>query len=1332
MENLQSQKQSTSSFLKYSKRSRFFLHLGLALTVLVIVIEGFYWLKLNKEEKSLIQKESWQKEFLGFSQEQYQLQRSLLLATRQFDSENQLDKEILDKVKKEAIVAEEARKRKIIVSEEEIEENIALRIAEVGGEEEFLNFLTSVGLTYETVKEETRKILFEEKLRDEMEGYVDVQGFLFFFNDQREQEIAEQAGNSIFNVYKQEGFERAKAELNFPDHNEAFELVAIYDGRYPLRSPEQYPVVEIYQTLLSLSVGEVIKTQTEKFVFVGMAIGRGSSGGGINFEDWLEEEKKGMVMKTLKNLVRNLMGELVPVVEAFSCATGDCVDILSYYCDEPRILCTDNRNLCPADRTGFCYTPGSVRVTVRNVITGAYVSGASVTVVVNGAICNPSGSCATGSGGSCTVNRLNCCGTEGSYTISVSASNYYEKIQTFFGSNWNGSIVSHDIYLTPIQTITPTPVPGCDCTSWVMRDCGGGFCNSIERQYTRTCTPPGCADEEKCEFDPNCDGNGNGEICEVKNIMNPEWHKDYFPVYPVLNYEPKRAIWENSRNNECGGNCCSSHDRSFLFCVLKKDAEGYHTSHCSDTGTTDNRYSEHVAYYKNIGVDEIFRNDGSGLTGRYCPPSGPSLYYWDVPPTYVNPRHSDQSRPTFQVGGTYKFCVKDRNCRPEGSQFLLTSKNWECSDEVTITSSSFLPCPTSLNAVCNANGTATFSWTAVTGAVSYTLRANKDPYNVWSPVLAPSDGTDDFAAGPTTNTFTNPLARGVNWQWSIHPVKEGEVYSPWQPNVCYADILNCPPPKECSISIPRNTFTQGEDIPFTFSGDNNRGGSENVRLSMKRQDTFQIPGFTDYEGVFNPDWCPFGGDGVNEYFDYTIDHCTTTDGAPCSKTKTISDLPLGKYTAHCDLAASPGKCSGSFTCDYKGCNPAVDCKCYDCTAAGWTSCDPVNGRDMVTFEVVCENTYPSVANLLQPPNGFSFKMNEVALSWQGISGDDWGINCAGNNNKYFLYVDRVGKDDACPANFNNLVSGADITRTINDGSPTQVLLSNLSWNSKYCWGVRTSNGALSADSSIWSFTVLSPDPWYQTQGGNVYGQTVSSPISENTLTGRYFSLNGSWGKSGFVSAQTHLPGPANFNNAGISQTDTSWQAQGNLSSVSNRYNYQYFASLLDIDPANTEVFRHTTGGDLGLPPLEKDIAVYSGSNMKINSDWNVGGRKIIAFVNGPLRINERIKIDPGGFLAVIVKGNLVIDVGTGASSTTPLVQGVYVVDGSITTVKRDAEPKFIGEGIFFSGNGFVLNKDLVGNNLSYPAEVFIFNPRYLFAAPKSLRSWSYFWQEVAP
>jgi len=49
----------------------------------------------------------------------------------------------------------------------------------------------------------------------------------------------------------------------------------------------------------------------------------------------------------------------------------------------------------------------------------------------------------------------------------------------------------------------------CACGSWQNKSCGGGSCSANELYQTRTCTPSGCAKEERCTTPPSEDCNNN-------------------------------------------------------------------------------------------------------------------------------------------------------------------------------------------------------------------------------------------------------------------------------------------------------------------------------------------------------------------------------------------------------------------------------------------------------------------------------------------------------------------------------------------------------------------------------------------------------------------------------------------------------------------------------------------------------------------------------------------------------------------------------------------------------------------------------------------------------
>jgi len=408
----------------------------------------------------------------------------------------------------------------------------------------------------------------------------------------------------------------------------------------------------------------------------------------------------------------------------------------------------------------------------------------------------------------------------------------------------------------------------------------------------------------------------------------------------------------------------------------------------------------------------------------------------------------------------------------------------------------------------------------------------------------------------------------------------------------------------------------------------------------------------------------------------------------------------------------------------------------------------------------CTNTRPSAPTLSSPGDGISSRENEILLVWKELGVNDWGLNCAGNNNQYYLYVKSVGEDNPCP-DFNSLVSGADFIFSLDgdDDSDSDIFvekkLSDLSWETKYCWGVRASNGALSADSSIWSFKITYPEAWFQSKGGDVYGQVgISSPIPEacvdSPLCKEYFSLALN-GYSGLISS----PGSRDFGEGTATESNgNDWSLNGSAQAVLDDYSYNHFSYLVDTACKDGQGSDNSFNPDvkclydvtgITTPPAFSSFPVFvynvEGGYNAITisgSDWNIGNEKVAVFVNFPnptgstLNINPKIAVGSSGFFALITNGSMEIKQGTGSpGSIAPLLQGVYIADGQIKT-SSDHNQKFIGEGIFYAKNGFALNRDLLVGNATYPAELFIFDPQYLFTAPKVFRDKPYLWREVVP
>ena len=83
-------------------------------------------------------------------------------------------------------------------------------------------------------------------------------------------------------------------------------------------------------------------------------------------------------------------------------------------------------------------------------------------------------------------------------------------------------------------------VTSCSCSSWSEGSCGGGSCNSEQKQWTRTCTPSACVSETKCEYDADCE-EGEGEVSECTEpgyeFCWESWYEDCTVSIAVNMYE---------------------------------------------------------------------------------------------------------------------------------------------------------------------------------------------------------------------------------------------------------------------------------------------------------------------------------------------------------------------------------------------------------------------------------------------------------------------------------------------------------------------------------------------------------------------------------------------------------------------------------------------------------------------------------------------------------------------------------------------------------------------------------------------------------------------------
>ncbi|MFC1646791.1 hypothetical protein ACFL1A_00775 [Patescibacteria group bacterium] len=350
------------------------------------------------------------------------------------------------------------------------------------------------------------------------------------------------------------------------------------------------------------------------------------------------------------------------------------------------------------------------------------------------------------------------------------------------------------------------------------------------------------------------------------------------------------------------------------------------------------------------------------------------------------------------------------------------------------------------------------------------------------------------------------------------------------------------------------------------------------------------------------------------------------------------------------------------------------------------------------------------------------------------------------------------------ANSSNTVPGATFTIagatssefTLNSG-PTYTVSVNPVTNWEYMdifwsWDLSSdfNRGNLDIDTvgqsgNLFVFVVFGQgEGWLQTVTGDVYSRAnYYSPVPF-VAPAEYFSLDG---LGGYPGAVTYGGGAFDFllgTGSGVSSgsntlSTTRWLANNiNNTSITSASFYDHYYVLLGAPTTPTPWSNPLGKGEIDNCP---DDICYIVGNPDINNSITINsGEKFIVIVTGSLDINADIRVNDGGFLAFIVSGNIGIDDSVGrspasySSGVRGNVEGIYISDGTITVEGpgTGGNEQFVGRGMFIADN-VVLERDLgPGTNLSYPSELFVFNPRYLIEMPEALKELPIRWEEVEP
>jgi len=269
--------------------------------------------------------------------------------------------------------------------------------------------------------------------------------------------------------------------------------------------------------------------------------------------------------------------------------------------------------------------------------------------------------------------------------------------------------------------------------------------------------------------------------------------------------------------------------------------------------------------------------------------------------------------------------------------------------------------------------------------------------------------------------------------------------------------------------------------------------------------------------------------------------------------------------------------------------------------------------------------------------------------------------------------------------------------------------------------------------------------WVQTEGGDVYASgNVRSFIP--AVVPRAFNTDSVNGYPGVLSYGTLYDFDSDpFSEGATLVSSTNWQVNESRTSVNY---YDYFLRRFGSPSTPTTSAPFDNLAAVIQPPsnctaTSCDSPYYVVGNMTTSGNWSVGNNeRIVILVDGNLTIGGRINITGNGFVAFIVNGTITVadTVGTTWSSTTPVVEGVYIAtkaDGS-GLIQTGASinaltARFVGSGVFVA-DSFLLQRDLdtYGGNVNGSAELFTYDPQLLLTMPDTMKDLSVTWQEVAP
>lgn len=539
--------------------------------------------------------------------------------------------------------------------------------------------------------------------------------------------------------------------------------------------------------------------------------------------------------------------------------------------------------------------------------------------------------------------------------------------------------------------------------------------------------------------------------------------------------------------------------------------------------------------------------------------------------------------------------------------------------------------------------------------------------------------------------------------------------------------------KTCSIT-PNNTTTTipyNTQTSYTLSGTGQESSPEPVNIYLARPDHAQIvPAPAGTVEVVCTSCTP------QMYF-YRFAQTTSANSIPSTITAQTPLVNPGTYLIHCDLPTSPGACSGNPICTYEG-------GTYTCT--GWQSC---SSADNSTLIVSAPTPTPTAAARARART-----LNAVPQ----VCGD-----ITGNSNYRATNFTMTGESNRSSDASGNYAAWVPLSSVGSKTLGIEIYTDYTPYFCRYIDGVLDANlysgqsqtYAFAAGNYVrWEIGYAPPAEWIETRGGDVYGFGGITSLLPQSLTRRYFSLNGhqNYGTNDDPGLVIH-GGSVDFtteagDGAGAAPNQVS--AKGWVAADTYATNQDFFQHLYLRLGAPTTPNLPSPAGAM-TEPASSGI-YYTNQAVTTGANWDIeSGKSVIVIINNgsgvnSLTISHTIDVANGGFLAFIVSGNIRVEQGVGhipptnqvgAPPLTDDVDGIYVANGTFTVegTGSGSDLQFVGNGSFIANN-FVFNRDFRPANAAYavtnPVELFVYNPRLLFTMPLIMQEIPVRWEETAP